>query len=47
MPGVGKGSKKKRKKSGLFRNQGGSGREVKNQTSILEKYFCTEHVESF
>ena len=41
--------KKIRKKSGLFPTEGdgGSRRVVENQTSILEKYFFSDHVESF
>ena len=47
---LGKGSEKKiRKKSGLFPTEGdgGSRRVVENQTSILEKYFFSDHVKSF
>ena len=43
----GRGPEKTRKKSGLFQTGGGSRRVVKNQTSILEKYFFSEHIESF
>ena len=43
------GVQKNRKKSGLLPNWGrrGVSEGSKNQTSILEKYFCSEHVESF
>ena len=46
---LGKGAEeKKRKKFGLLPNCGeGVSEGRKKQTSILEKYFFTEHVESF
>ena len=46
----GKGSKKKiRKNCALLTNQGWGGQKKrkKRQTSILEKYFFSEHAESF
>ena len=42
----GRGPRKKIVKSLVFCQTGGSRRVVKSQTSILEKYFFSEHVES-
>ena len=46
---LGKGAEKKTRKVRSFAKSegGGSRRVVKSQTSILEKYFFSEHVESF
>ena len=43
----GRGPRKKIVKSLVFCQTGGSRRVVKSQTSILEKYFFSEHVKSF